>query len=70
MPEGLLLQRLEGSDEKGQSLERQREHPAMRDAGGELYNVKNTQQTNTEGKKDRLRKFGVLREQSSVLRNV
>lgn len=37
MPEGLLLQCLEGSDEKGQSLERQHEHPAMRDAGGELY---------------------------------
>ena len=70
MPEGLLLQRLEGFDEKEQSLARQHEHPAMRGAGGELYNVKNTQQTNLEGKKNRLRKSCVLREQSSVSRHV
>lgn len=70
MLEGLLLQCLEGFDEKGQSLVRQHEYPAMRGAGGKLYNVKNTQQTNLGEKKNRLRKFCVLGEQSGVLRNV
>lgn len=62
MLEGLLLQHLEGFAEKGQSLVRKHEHPAMRGAGGKLYNVKNTHKTNLKGK-NRPWKLCVLREQ-------